>query len=73
MLYKRKTIIGPNTHEIRDVISVRNNDDALFGKTQKKFIVGEKKIVKKKREKIRSVKKRKKAVAAAEKVLGVEN
>ena len=72
MLYKRKTIIGPNTHEIRDVISVRNNDDALFGKTQKKFIVGEKKIVKKKRV-IRSVKKRKKAVAAAEKVLGVEN
>ena len=71
MLYKRKTIIGPNTHEIRDVISVRNNDDALFGKTQKKFIVGEKKIVKKKRVKIRSVKKRKKAVAAAEKVLGV--
>ena len=53
MLYKRKTIIGPNTHEIRDVISVRNNDDALFGKTQKKFIVGEKKIVKKKRVKRR--------------------
>jgi hypothetical protein len=58
MVYKRKTIVGPRTHEMKDIVSVRNNDAALFGATQN-FIVGVPKLVKKKSSKIRKSNRRK--------------
>ena len=58
MVCKRKTIVGPRTHEMKNVISIRNNDAALFGTTQN-FIVGVPKLVKKQSSRARKSNRRK--------------